>query len=88
MTKIAGSGSISQMHGSADPDPHQNVMDPEHWLKTLNLTVKMHEDNKNWKRHFYFKSKQKIAVLKSLPTLQVPYKISISARSADPNPNK
>jgi hypothetical protein len=33
MTKIAGSGSesgsISQRHGSADPDPHQNVMDPE-----------------------------------------------------------
>ncbi len=31
MTKIAGSGSISQRHGSADPDPHQNVMDPRHW---------------------------------------------------------
>ncbi len=29
MKKI-GSGSISQMHGSADPDPHQNVMDPQH----------------------------------------------------------
>jgi hypothetical protein len=30
MTKI--SGSISQKHGSADPnpDPHQNVMDPQH----------------------------------------------------------
>jgi hypothetical protein len=26
------SGSISQRHGSADPDPHQNVMDPEHWF--------------------------------------------------------
>ncbi len=41
MTKIAGSGSasrsgsISQRHGSADsdPDPHQNVMDPQHWTK-------------------------------------------------------
>ncbi len=33
MTKIAGSGSISQRHGSEapDPDPHQNVMDPQHW---------------------------------------------------------
>jgi hypothetical protein len=35
MTKIAGSGSesgsISQRHGSADPDPHQNVTDPQHW---------------------------------------------------------
>jgi hypothetical protein len=33
--KIAGSGSISQRHGSADPDPHQNVMDPEHWPVVL-----------------------------------------------------
>ncbi len=35
MMKIAGSesGSISQKHGSEDPDPDQpqNVMDPEHW---------------------------------------------------------
>jgi hypothetical protein len=34
MTKIAGSGStsrsISQKHGSAGLDPHQNGMDPEH----------------------------------------------------------
>jgi hypothetical protein len=30
ITKIAGSGSISQRHGSADPDPYQNVMDPQH----------------------------------------------------------
>ncbi len=30
--KIAGSGSIHQRHGSADPDPdpHQCVMDPQH----------------------------------------------------------
>ncbi len=33
MKKIAGSGSISQRHGSPDPDPHQNVMDPEHCAK-------------------------------------------------------
>jgi hypothetical protein len=32
MMKIAGSGSISQRHGSADPDPHQNVMDLQHCL--------------------------------------------------------
>jgi hypothetical protein len=33
MTKIAGSGagSIIQRHRSADPDPHQNVTDPQHW---------------------------------------------------------
>ncbi len=34
MTKIVGSGYISQRHGSAvpvlDPDPNQNVMDPQH----------------------------------------------------------
>ncbi len=29
MMKIAGSWSISQRHGSADPDPYQNVMDPQ-----------------------------------------------------------
>ncbi len=28
MTKIAGSGSICQRPGFADPDPYQNVMDP------------------------------------------------------------
>jgi hypothetical protein len=33
MTRIAGSGSISQRHGSAEPDPPQNVMDPQHWLE-------------------------------------------------------
>ena len=35
--KIEGSasGSISQRHGSADPDPHQNVMDPQHGKKEL-----------------------------------------------------
>jgi hypothetical protein len=32
MMKIEGSGSISQRHGSADPDPHQNIMDPQHWF--------------------------------------------------------
>jgi hypothetical protein len=39
MIKIKGSGSesasesgsISQRHGSADPDPNQNVMDPQDW---------------------------------------------------------
>jgi hypothetical protein len=30
MTKIAGSGFISQRHRFTDPDPHQNVMDPKH----------------------------------------------------------
>jgi hypothetical protein len=37
MTNIAGSGSTSQRHGSEDPDPDppQNVMDPQHWLKLM-----------------------------------------------------
>ncbi len=41
MKKIEGSGSesgsISQRHGSADPDPDppQNVMDPQHWLSEM-----------------------------------------------------
>jgi hypothetical protein len=55
MTKIAGpgsaSGSISQRHGSADPypdpDPHQNVMDPQHWLEVeLQQRVKHHAETR------------------------------------------
>jgi hypothetical protein len=35
MMKIEGSGSISQRHGfeDTDPEPHQNVMDPQHCIK-------------------------------------------------------
>jgi hypothetical protein len=45
MTKIAGSesGSISQRHGSADldPDPHQNVKDPETMIpRELELSLR------------------------------------------------
>jgi hypothetical protein len=29
--KILRSGSVCQRYGSADPDPHQNVTNPEHW---------------------------------------------------------
>jgi hypothetical protein len=32
MTKIAGYGSISQRHGSADPDPYENGTDPKQVL--------------------------------------------------------
>ncbi len=32
------SGSIIQRHGSADPDPHQNVMDPQHCGKPYFFT--------------------------------------------------
>jgi hypothetical protein len=43
MTKIAGSGSesrsITKRYGSADPDPHHNVMNPEHWFRLLIITA-------------------------------------------------
>jgi hypothetical protein len=43
MTKIAGSGSesIIQKQGSEDPDPDppQNVMDPEHWTIVCHLKL-------------------------------------------------
>jgi hypothetical protein len=39
VTKVAGSesgyGSIFQRHGSADPDPHQKVINLGHWSKYL-----------------------------------------------------
>ncbi len=51
----ARSGYISQMYGSGDPDPHQNVTDPQHWLKDLAVvneamkTVCMEERIRNFK---------------------------------------
>ncbi len=33
--KVYDENSVSQRHGSADPDPHQNVMDPQHADWTL-----------------------------------------------------
>jgi hypothetical protein len=42
MTKIAGSGSNNQRHGSADPDPPQNVMDPEHWHREEGMRLYRH----------------------------------------------
>ncbi len=40
MTKIAGSRarSICQRHGSANPDPYQNIMDPHHWNKHFQMS--------------------------------------------------
>jgi hypothetical protein len=46
MTKIAGSesgsGSIGQRHGSADPDPPYNVMDPQHCFISNNRHLLLH----------------------------------------------
>jgi hypothetical protein len=48
MTKIAGSGfesgSISQRHVSADPDPHQNVMDHGTLLCTLSSVQRLNQE--------------------------------------------
>jgi len=33
----SGFGSVSQRHGSADPDPYQNVTDPQHWWSFFSL---------------------------------------------------
>jgi hypothetical protein len=38
-----GSGSISQRHGSADLDPHQNVMNPQHWLRSPALPASLED---------------------------------------------
>jgi hypothetical protein len=42
MRKMAGSGSIGQRHGSADPDPdpHQNAMDPQHCFSGCGFGVR------------------------------------------------
>jgi hypothetical protein len=58
MTRIAGSGSgsISHRHGSADPDPYQNVTDPQHWTEPSSFErldqdsvakIALHENNIN-----------------------------------------
>jgi hypothetical protein len=33
LRKKAGFGSVSQWFGSLDPDPYQNVTDPQHWFE-------------------------------------------------------
>jgi hypothetical protein len=50
MMKIAGSGSISQRHGPADPDPdpHQNAMDPQH---CINVPRTLHFEYINRSQH-------------------------------------
>jgi hypothetical protein len=37
LTKRAGSGSVNQMYESKDPDPYQNVTDPEHCRFTIDI---------------------------------------------------
>ncbi len=35
----SGSGSISKRYKSGDPDPHQNVTDPQHWQAGIKILV-------------------------------------------------
>ena len=42
---VSGSGSISQRYGSKDPDPYQNVMDPQHCLQLSYLGEKVELDH-------------------------------------------
>ncbi len=50
--KIEESGSISQRHRSADPDPdpHQNVMDPQHCkthiLDNFNFVIREYDEQR------------------------------------------
>jgi hypothetical protein len=37
----ARSGSTSQRYGSGDPDPHQNVMDPQHCMTPKHLLTSL-----------------------------------------------
>jgi hypothetical protein len=50
MTKIAGSGSIIQRHESANPDPHQNVVDPGTLCETFNKKFPIHLHNGSLRR--------------------------------------
>jgi hypothetical protein len=47
LTKISGSGDgsgfVSQMYGSADPDPYQNVTDPQHCILYSKIKVETFE---------------------------------------------
>ncbi len=42
----SGSRSVSQRYGSAEPDPHQNVVDPQHYYK----------GQKTWKKICYLRT--------------------------------
>jgi hypothetical protein len=42
---VSGSGSISQRHGFADPDPYQNVMDLQHCLQLSYLGEEVELDH-------------------------------------------
>ncbi len=65
MTKKEGSGSINQRHGSADPDPPQNVMDPQHCSILFHYLFSAIHSLKSGTRCRYLLS----AILSSVPVL-------------------
>jgi hypothetical protein len=74
MTKIAGSGSISQRHGSPDPDPYQNVTDPQRCFAHVILYDFIHLNMNS--------SKSQIQVLKRInshPRTQIVTHLAVSA---------
>jgi hypothetical protein len=84
MKKGVGSGfrSISQRYGSGDrdPDPHQNVMDPQHWKK-VKVSIKFLMENLGWEmriliRFLYIFSK-KYLIKNRLPHERVIYSLSV-----------
>ncbi len=60
MTKIAGS--ISQRHGSADsdpdPDPPQNVMDPQDWSQQKKKSSYLH-----WRGYYPLQGGKRVGVV-------------------------
>jgi hypothetical protein len=55
---VSGFGSVSQGYGSADPDPHPNVTDPQHclqfaFLESLVLSGSKSHDGNNTRRNLY-----------------------------------
>ena len=40
LKKREGSGSVLWRYGSEDPDPYQNVTDPEHWFHLVDRLKK------------------------------------------------
>jgi hypothetical protein len=72
MKKGVGSGSISQRYGSGDPDPHQNVTDPQHCF--FNLL--------SFARSLSYLEKFLVAPTVTLPTVPNNFNISWKLASA------
>ena len=85
------SGSISQRHRSADPDPHKNVMDAQHWWKQCSVRTRLQliglpdpgpcNFNKDWKKKLQCSYLKKYDLLPSgtyFTTYRTGYLFSVS----------